>query len=92
MGKVVEVENIELNKGKPRVIRFLRNVMENYSDVIIHLRVEDNKINIKIDEVIRIENHWRLTTFITHVDMGSEKLEEPIEVILNQPEEEEEQN
>jgi hypothetical protein len=73
-GKNVTIDSIELNRGEPRAASFLRNVTEHYSKVMVHLKAGETSISLLIEEVFETDGKWRLTTFSTLFDAGTEKL------------------
>jgi hypothetical protein len=73
-GKRVEIQSIELNHGEPRAASFLRDVTEHYSKVMVHLKAGETSISLLIEEVFETGGKWRLTTFSTLFDAGTEQL------------------
>lgn len=80
----IDVEKIDLRGkgeggGRKLAASFLKGVGEHYTDVLIVLDTGDAKILLLIKEVFQVEDGWRLTTFSTTVDTGTERVE-PIEI------------
>ncbi len=72
-GKQAEVISIELRKGEARAASFLKNIEEHYSGVTVRI-AGDMPISLLIEEVMKTDGNWRLTTFSTLVDTGTEQL------------------
>lgn len=70
--KQVKIEEMKLDQSNKLVANYLRDVKKNYSNVIIPLTAGDMRIVLEIKEVIQVGNEWRLTTFMTTVDQGTE--------------------
>ena len=74
------VEDISLQSSKPRAVRFLNDVGEQYSQVEVTLNVEDEfALRLVIDEIVQVGSEWRLSTFLAIVDYGTEEVE-PIHI------------
>lgn len=73
-GREVSIESIEYGGGRPRAALFLRDVGEHFANVTIRLKADDMLISLHIEEVIEVGGQWRLTTFKTVVDTGTERL------------------
>ncbi|HUX08141.1 MAG TPA: hypothetical protein VMX35_12585 [Acidobacteriota bacterium] len=73
-GKEVEILAIELHQGEQRVATFMKNVGEHYAMVNVRVKAEGTSISLLIEEVIKTDGNWRLTSFSTLVDTGTEQL------------------
>jgi hypothetical protein len=87
-GQKIKVEKIDLGKGTQRVVNFLKDVEESYSNIRVHISTESDPVILMVDELVKINGKWRMTTFMVVIDQGSTTLE-PKTIEIEKPEEEE---
>jgi hypothetical protein len=67
-GKDTVIQDIVLKEGKQPATRFLKDVRNHYADVEVRLLAGKENVRLKITELIKIENSWRITQFMTIVE------------------------
>jgi hypothetical protein len=73
-GWEVKVQKVHLFDTEPRIVDFMRDVSEKYSNVVVELSVGSQRMNMRIDELFRTGGNWRMTLFTLAVDTGTENL------------------
>lgn len=78
-GKQVSVKDIAFSKSVPILASILTDVKDSFSNVRVTLDVDGQTWLMDISEVINVGEEWRLTSFFTTVDLGTEQLD-PVEI------------
>ena len=84
-GKNIKVEKIQLGNGNPRVVNFLKEVEESYSDVRVFISTDSDPVILMVDELVKVKKSWRMTTFMVVIDQGSTTMA-PKTIELEKPE------
>jgi hypothetical protein len=74
--KDVEIVSVEFRKNKPRILRFIGEVEEHYEGVEVYLDTgSEEQVVLTIQELYLIDGKWRMTTFTTLIDQGTERMD-----------------
>ena len=91
-GKEVVVEEIVFREGKERAPLFLQNVEDHQADVTVQLRADEEIVNLRISEMVKVGKNWRMTTFTVYKVVVEETKKLPDkEITINDGEEQEQQ-
>lgn len=73
-GKNLRLEKLHRFNTQPRIVAFIRDLEEQYSDLVAEFSAGDEKLRIQIDELFKTGGQWRMTTFTLIFDTGTENL------------------
>ena len=88
-GKSIIIEHIEFGSSSASSARFLEDVEAGFSKVLVQLRADSQTANLLFEELIKVRGTWKTTAISITIDMGTERIEKPIELNLEESEDSE---